>query len=153
MNTELRHLWELSSPPLTVIGATVIHPPIFCPRMRCQISNFVVFPTAVLKASSASYPRCRRRSSLPYLIIFALSPVRNSVPSHRSATRCLVTTNNAVQLRWAVCVGSGISIPAYLIGNPVIFRPSMASIPLRKISVGNSSWSTVSAGWKYSLRP
>ena len=65
MKTMLCHYWDPISVPLMVIGATVIHLPVFCQQVRCRISNSVIFPAAESKASSISYPGCCQISVLP----------------------------------------------------------------------------------------
>ena len=45
--------------------------------------------------------------------------------THGDVIRCLVTMNDAAQLLWAICVGSGMVSPELLTSRPVIARPGM----------------------------
>ena len=107
------------------------------------------FSAAVSKASLVSCTRCCHISPLPYLSICTWSLGRNSVLPCRAAMKCPVTTRNTAQLRYTVCVGSGMTIPACLAKNPMILLTGMGSDSLRKSTRSNYSHITFLTLWKF----
>ena len=103
----LRHSCAPSSFPLTVDGCTVSQAPIFVARRSWRACNTRNPSSAAVRASSA------RRWTLLQTVVHPSwrqanwSAVRNSTWPRSAATRCPVTTQDAVQFSRSVCEGSG----------------------------------------------
>ena len=153
IHTASRHSWAPISVPLAVIGAMVIHLPVFCPRLRRRHSNSVSFLSPCRRPLWPPSPAFGVSQQIRSLSSCACSPGWNSVRTCRSATRCPVTTHENIQLRCTVCVGSGIAIPTYLTSNTMVFRTGMDSnFPIKSTRM-KSSRSALSIVWKSSPRP
>ena len=89
------------------------------------------------------------------------SPDRNSMRPRKSATRCQVTTHNAVQLPYAIRVGYEITIPSCFIGIPWFSGPLCAPPFWGRGSGGTPPWETYPLaeslppvpGWRAATRP
>ena len=147
------HSWGPSSVPFTVDGTMESHAPVFLPRRRRRLYVGDNLPAAAEKASSTSWSFCRLISFLSSVRSCVWSPERNSTRPRRAATRCPVTTHDAVQLPFAIWAGSGIASPACLTGNPVIVQSGMCFVAPWKRSGRNPSQSAFSTGWKSSPSP
>ena len=138
---------------LTVYGSTVIHVPVFAARRRRRACNTgSTSSAAVISFSARICPRLLT-AVRPSQRQAEWSAVRNYTWPLSSATKCPVTTQDAVQFSGAVWVGLGRASPACLTGRWVIPR---SGTPSRRplYNAGTKIYlSTTSTGPKASPTP